>query len=119
MQNPAGHTVPLSVLDVVPMRTGLAAHDAYAETVALAQHAEALGYHRYWFAEHHGMPGIASSSPPVLIGHIAQQSSPDTARRALQRLVDDTGVDEVIVMCTAPTPESRLRSYDLLMQVCG
>ena len=41
------------------------------ETVDLARHVEKLGYHRYWFAEHHGMEGIASAAPAVLVGHIA------------------------------------------------
>jgi luciferase family oxidoreductase group 1 len=75
MQNPAGRTVPLSVLDVVPLRTGATVSDAFAETTALAQHVERLGYQRYWFAEHHGMPSIASSAPAVLIGHVAQATS--------------------------------------------
>ena len=63
--------VPLSVLDLVPVRRGASAGSALAESVALARHVEALGYRRYWFAEHHGMPGIASSAPAVIIGHVA------------------------------------------------
>jgi luciferase family oxidoreductase group 1 len=63
--------VPLSVLDLVPLGSGLTPADALRESVALAQMAERLGYRRYWFAEHHGMPGIASSSPEILIAHIA------------------------------------------------
>ncbi len=61
----------LSVLDLVPIRSGGSASQAIKETVELAQRAEELGYVRYWFAEHHGMRGIASSSPEVLIAHIA------------------------------------------------
>ncbi len=64
-------TIPLSVLDVVPVRRGASATDALHESIALARHVEALGYHRYWFAEHHGMPGIASSAPAVMIGQVA------------------------------------------------
>jgi luciferase family oxidoreductase group 1 len=63
--------VPLSVLDLAPVSTGMTPGDALRATIELAQHAEKLGYHRLWVAEHHNMPGIASSAPPVLIGHIA------------------------------------------------
>jgi luciferase family oxidoreductase group 1 len=65
----------LSVLDVVPLRTGATPTQVLAETVALARHVESLGYRRYWFAEHHGMEGIASASPAVLVGHIAAATS--------------------------------------------
>jgi len=61
----------LSVLDVVPVTRGSSAGDALRESIALARHVEGLGYHRYWFAEHHGMPGIASSAPAVMIGQVA------------------------------------------------
>ena len=67
--------VPLSVLDLAPVRAGATATDALREAVDLAQHTERLGYLRYWFAEHHGMPGIASSSPEILIEHIASATS--------------------------------------------
>lgn len=75
MHNPAGHRVPLSVLDVVPLRSGETVGQAFAETVALAQHVEGLGYRRYWFAEHHGAASIASSAPAILIGHVAQATT--------------------------------------------
>jgi luciferase family oxidoreductase group 1 len=67
--------VPLSVLDLAPVRAGLTATDALREAVDLARHTERLGYHRYWFAEHHGMASIASSSPEILIEHIASATS--------------------------------------------
>ena len=63
--------VPLSVLDVVPPRQGSTPAQALTETLALARHVEQLGYRRYWFAEHHGMEGIASSAPAVLVGQVA------------------------------------------------
>jgi luciferase family oxidoreductase group 1 len=63
--------VPLSVLDVVPLRRGSTASEALKETLELARHVDALGYHRYWFAEHHGMGGIVSSAPALLIGQVA------------------------------------------------
>ena len=75
MRNPAGHDVDLSVLDVVPLRSGSSVGEAFAETMVLAQHVEQLGYRRYWFAEHHGMGGIASSAPAILIGQVAQQTT--------------------------------------------
>jgi luciferase family oxidoreductase group 1 len=66
---------PLSVLDLAPIAEGGSPGAALRATIALAREAERLGYHRFWVAEHHGMPGIASSSPPVLIGHIAAETS--------------------------------------------
>lgn len=62
---------PLSVLDVVPVGTGSTGPEALQQSVILARRAEQLGFTRYWFAEHHGMPSIASSSPEILIAHIA------------------------------------------------
>ncbi len=63
--------VKLSVLDLSPINEGQSASDALANTLSLAQHAERLGYYRYWVAEHHNMPGIASAATAVVIGHIA------------------------------------------------
>src|SRR3954469_21167247 len=61
----------LSVLDLAPVATGSSVGDALRNSLDLARHVERLGYLRHWVAEHHNMPGIASSSPPVLIAHIA------------------------------------------------
>src|SRR5688572_1153460 len=63
--------VPLSVLDLAPVGAGSDAAHALRASLALVQEAERLGYHRYWVAEHHNMPGIASSAPAVLIAHLA------------------------------------------------
>jgi luciferase family oxidoreductase group 1 len=63
--------VPFSVLDLAPVKAGGTVADALGETVELARHCEALGYRRFWLAEHHNMPGIASSATAVLIGHVA------------------------------------------------
>jgi hypothetical protein len=63
--------VPLSVLDLAPVSQGSTSAQALRNTLDLARHVERLGYHRYWLAEHHNMPGIASSAPAVLIGHVA------------------------------------------------
>ncbi|NLA09771.1 MAG: LLM class flavin-dependent oxidoreductase [Microbacteriaceae bacterium] len=57
----------LSVLDLVPVRTAQTSAQAIAASMALAQRADALGYTRYWFAEHHNMPSVASTTPPVLV----------------------------------------------------
>lgn len=67
--------VPLSVLDLVPIAAGSTPTEALAASTALARRADALGLTRYWVAEHHGMPGIASSSPAVLIAHLAAATS--------------------------------------------
>jgi luciferase family oxidoreductase group 1 len=67
--------IPLSVLDLVPVRSGSTARDAMRESVDLARLTERLGYVRYWFAEHHGMASIASSAPEILIEHIASATS--------------------------------------------
>jgi luciferase family oxidoreductase group 1 len=71
----AVRVVPLSVLDLVPIASGSSASAALANSTALARRADALGYTRYWVAEHHGMPGIGSSSPAVLIAHLAGATS--------------------------------------------
>jgi luciferase family oxidoreductase group 1 len=61
----------LSVLDLVPVRSGQATGDAVAASVALARLADELGYRRYWVAEHHNMPAVAATNPPLLIAHLA------------------------------------------------
>jgi luciferase family oxidoreductase group 1 len=61
----------LSVLDLSPITQGSDAAQSFRNSLELAQHAERLGYRRFWLAEHHGMPGIASAATAVLIGHIA------------------------------------------------
>ncbi|MBS44018.1 MAG: LLM class flavin-dependent oxidoreductase [Nocardioides sp.] len=61
----------LSVLDLVPVRSDQTSSDALAATVGLARAADDLGYHRYWLAEHHNMPAVAATNPPVLIATIA------------------------------------------------
>lgn len=67
--------VPLSVLDLVPIGSASSATAALATSTALARRAEELGYRRYWVAEHHGMPGVGSSSPAVLVAHLAGATS--------------------------------------------
>src|SRR6476661_8563642 len=63
--------LPISVLELAPVGAGSTPADALAGAVDLARLAERLGYRRLWVAEHHNMPGIASSSPAVLIAHLA------------------------------------------------
>jgi luciferase family oxidoreductase group 1 len=65
----------LSVLDLAPVVLGSSPSEALANSTELAQHAERLGFARYWVAEHHNMAGIASSSPPVLIAHLAAHTT--------------------------------------------
>ena len=63
--------IPLSVLDLAPVPDGTPPSFAARRTVELAKLAERLGFERYWFAEHHSMPMVASSAPEILIGHVA------------------------------------------------
>ncbi|PQV46665.1 LLM class flavin-dependent oxidoreductase [Paraburkholderia sp. BL21I4N1] len=65
----------LSILDKSPVAEGKTAHDALKFTVRLAQRAEALGYKRYWIAEHHGAPGLASSAPEIVVSHLLAHTS--------------------------------------------
>jgi luciferase family oxidoreductase group 1 len=67
--------IPLSVLDLSPIKQGGDAAGALRESLELARHVEALGYRRYWLAEHHNMPGIASAATAVAIGHVAAGTS--------------------------------------------
>ena len=66
-----GSMVPFSILDLAPICEGGDAAQAYRRTLDLAQHGERWGYRRFWLAEHHGMPGIASAATAVLMGHVA------------------------------------------------
>lgn len=65
----------LSVLDLVPVRTDQSTSDALAASTHLAQTADRLGYTRYWIAEHHNMPSVAATSPPVVIAHLAAHTT--------------------------------------------
>ena len=65
----------LSVLDLAPIVAGASAADAFRNTLDLARHAERWGFTRYWLAEHHNMPGIASAATAVVIGHVAAGTS--------------------------------------------
>ncbi len=64
-------SLSLSVLDLIPVRSDQSTGDAIAASVCLAQAADRTGFARYWVAEHHNMPAVAATSPPVLIGHLA------------------------------------------------
>src|SRR6187455_2613098 len=63
--------VPVSVLDLSPVTTGSSGPQALHNSLDLARHADRLGFTRYWVAEHHNMPNIASSAPDIMIGQIA------------------------------------------------
>src|SRR5688500_14101431 len=67
--------VAYSLLDLAPIVAGGTAAQSFRNTLDLAQHAERWGYHRYWLAEHHNIPGIASAATSVVIGHVAGQTS--------------------------------------------
>ncbi len=67
--------IPFSILDLAPITAGATAADAFRNSLDLAREAERLGFHRFWLAEHHGMPGIASAATAVVIGHVAGGTS--------------------------------------------
>jgi len=67
--------IPFSVLDLSPITQGSNPAQSLRNTLDLARHAEALGFNRYWLAEHHSMPGIASAATSVVIGHVAAGTS--------------------------------------------
>src|SRR5690348_8117589 len=67
--------IPFSFLDLCPITEGGSVAESLAHTVDIAQHAERWGFNRFWMAEHHGMPGIASAATAVLIGHVAGATS--------------------------------------------
>ena len=67
-------STPLSVLDLAPIAAGATASDALAETTELARRADALGFRRFWVAEHHNIPSVASTAPEVLVAHLAART---------------------------------------------
>lgn len=67
--------IPYSLLDLSPVPEGFEAADAIRNSIDLARHAESWGYHRFWLAEHHNMPGVASAATAVLISLIAQATT--------------------------------------------
>lgn len=64
----------VSILDYAPKDEGMSAHEAFTATTELAQLADRLGYHRFWVAEHHNVPVLSSSSPEILMAHLASQT---------------------------------------------
>lgn len=66
---------PLSMLDLFPVQVGGSTARVLADSVRIAQRAEALGYRRYWVAEHHSMPAIATGAPEILIAHVLAKTS--------------------------------------------
>ena len=80
--------VPFSVLDLSPIRQGGTAAESFRNTLDLARHAERLRFNRFWVAEHHSLPGIASAATSVVIAHVAGGTS--TIRQYLRAgLVDE------------------------------
>src|SRR5262245_24478570 len=67
--------IPFSILDLAPVAEGATPADALSNSLSLAQHAEKLGFRRFWLAEHHGMKGIASAATSVVIGYVAGGTS--------------------------------------------
>ncbi len=75
MYNKSSNNIAWSVLDLATVLEGKTAADSFHNSLRLAKYAEQLGYTRYWFAEHHNMPNVASSATPVLIGYVAGGTS--------------------------------------------
>jgi alkanesulfonate monooxygenase SsuD/methylene tetrahydromethanopterin reductase-like flavin-dependent oxidoreductase (luciferase family) len=71
---PGAREIPISVLDLAVVGEGSSPSEALRNSVDLAQTAERLGYNRHWVAEHHNMPGIASSAPAVLAATLAAET---------------------------------------------
>ncbi len=67
--------IPFSILDLSPVTEGSDPAQSFRNSLSLARHGEKLGYRRYWLAEHHGMPGIASAATAVLLAHIGAGTS--------------------------------------------
>src|SRR5450432_2446319 len=67
--------LPLSALDLVPLGTGSTSAEALRAAVEIARTVDRLGFERLWYAEHHNMPGIATTAPEILIAHVAQVAS--------------------------------------------
>jgi luciferase family oxidoreductase group 1 len=67
----AAPRIPLSVLDLSPVSAGSSGATALRNSIDLAKFAEQLGFNRYWMAEHHNLPSVASSAPEIMIGQIA------------------------------------------------
>ena len=74
--------IPLSILDLSPVSTGSTGAQALRNSLDLAQFADKLGYTRYWVAEHHNLPSIASSAPKIMIGQIAAVTNTCTSAPA-------------------------------------
>src|SRR5688572_17928443 len=73
--SPDDNAIAYSLLDLAPIVTGSTPTESFRNSLDLAQHAERWGYHRYWLAEHHNIPGVASAATAVLIGHVAGGTS--------------------------------------------
>lgn len=104
----------LSMLDLVAVREGSTVAQAIATAVQTAQHAEQLGFTRYWLAEHHNMPGLACSSTAVLVEPVFCAAC-GAARFALCLCVPlcATQADELMLVCDIFDPALRLRALDI------
>ena len=78
--------IPVSVLDLSPVADGSTGADALRNSIDLAKHCDTLGFTRYWVAEHHNLPSIASSAPEIMIGIRGHQTRVGRGRRRPQRL---------------------------------
>ena len=100
----------LSVLDLSPIVEGSDAAQSLASTLDLARHAERLGYTRYWLAEHHNMPGIASAATAVVIGHVAV---------AIVSRTDGRDERDRLIEWRAESNSSWILGAGVVMAICG
>ena len=104
--------IPLGVLDLVPVSSGSTAADALRNSIDLARHAERLGYARYWFAEHHLNPGVAGTSPAVVLALTASATSTIRLGSGAVQLGHRTALSTVeefgrgCSSCRAPSPRT-------------
>ena len=124
--------IPFSILDLVPVTEGSDARTAFANTIDLACLGERLGYRRYWLAEHHNMPGIASAATAVLIGRVAGRTStirvgsggimlpnhaPLQVARGVEAFIERHRPDELMLTANVFDHTARMRSFELAADV--
>jgi hypothetical protein len=115
----------LSVLDQSPISEGSTGADALRNSIDLARHTEELGYERYWVAEHHGTPMLASAAPEILIAEIAGATSrirvgsggvmlPRVPALGPEQVAEEYGADELMLVTITHDHAARRRSYELV-----
>src|SRR5258708_35873907 len=92
---------PLSVLDLSPVDAGSSSGQALQNTIKLAQLADRLGYKRYWLAEHHNTSMLASSTPEIMIGHVAYATERIRVGSAVEMLDNQSTMKDAETACVS------------------